>query len=249
MNYKILQVAIVIPARKKSTRFPNKPLAQILGKSMIERVWTQCIKALPKENVYVATDSNDINLFCTSLGIKTIMTSEKCQTGTDRVNEAAKKLKQNIIINVQGDEPLVSPEDIKKVIRFAIKNPNEIFNAMCPIDNEEDYRSLSVPKVIFSKSNQLLYMSRAPIPHNKLGTFKKAWRQVCIYSFPKFALNKFSQKKKTELELIEDIEILRFLELGFKVKMIKVSNSSIAVDHPEDIKKVESEINKRLSKI
>lgn len=244
-----MEVAIIIPARKKSTRFPNKPLAQILGKSMIERVWSQCIKALPRENVYVATDSKDINFFCSSLGINTIMTSEKCQTGTDRVNEAAKKLKQNIIINVQGDEPLISPKDIKKVIRYAIKNPNEILNAMCPIDNEEDYRSLSVPKVIFSKSNHLLYMSRASIPHNKLGTFKKAWRQVCIYSFPKNALNKFSQKKKTEFELIEDIEILRFLELGFKVKMIKVSQSSIAVDHPEDIKKVEDEITKRFSKI
>lgn len=244
-----MEAAIVIPARQKSTRFPNKPLAKILGKSMIERVWAQCTEVLPSKDVYVATDSDDIKSYCSALGINTLMTSNNCMTGTDRVFEAAKQLKQNIILNVQGDEPLVSPDDIKKVLKIAIKNPNNIFNAMCPITNEEDYLSLSVPKVVFSKNNELIYMSRAPIPHNKKGTFKKAWRQVCIYAFPKFALSKFAIEKKTPLESMEDIEILRFIELGFNVEMVEVSKSSISVDFPEDIKRVEDEILKRSSKL
>ena len=240
-----MKIAVIIPARLKSTRFPEKPLAKIFGKPMIELVWSRCIKAIDKSCVYVATDSNKIKNFCETKDIKCIITSKNCLTGTDRVYEANKIIKADIVINVQGDEPLISPLDIKKIINLSKKSPDKILNAMCEINHEKDFRNLSIPKVVFSKKNQLIYMSRSPIPQNKKDNFEKAWKQVCIYAIPKKPLKDFYLSKKTPIEKIEDIEILRFLELGYQVKMIKVSESSIAVDFPNDIKKVENAIRKK----
>jgi len=243
-----MDTAIIIPARYQSSRFPGKPLTNILGKSMIYRVWQQCAKVLPSKNIFVATDSEKITSHCLENNIQTLLTSSECLTGTDRVYEASKQIQADTIINVQGDEPLINPEDIKKVIKEAKKYPNQIINAMCPILVEKDFRSINIPKVVFRKDLQLLYMSRAPIPIDKINSFSKAWRQVCIYAFPQNALKSFAlERSKTPLEFLEDIEILRFLELGYDVKMIAVSNSSIAVDVPYDVKRVEEAI--RLSSI
>lgn len=235
-------IKIIIPARYKSTRFPGKPLADIAGKSMISRVWERCRKALPAHDIFVATDDQRIQEHCETLGINTILTPENCATGTDRVYFASKELDADIIINVQGDEPLISKQDIQQVIEASIENRNTIINAMCKITDENEFRSFSVPKVVTTPNNELLYMSRAAIPASKEDNFHGATKQVCIYAFTKEHLEKFhnSTSSKTPLEAVEDIEILRFLELGIKVKMIEVSSSSIAVDFPEDIEKVET---------
>lgn len=239
-----MDIAIIIPARYQSSRFPGKPLVSILGVSMINRVWKQCVKALPRESVFVATDSEEIASHCVEHGIQVIMTSSNCLTGTDRIYEASTKINANIIINVQGDEPLVDPEDIRKVIEAAEEHPDQIINAMCPVLSEQDYRSTTVPKVVFRPDGRLLYMSRSAIPTDKNMKFRKAWKQVCIYAFPTEALECFANEKcKTPLEEIEDIEILRFLELGYDVKMIEVSISSIAVDVPADIERVEEALH------
>jgi 3-deoxy-manno-octulosonate cytidylyltransferase (CMP-KDO synthetase) len=234
-----MDTAIIIPARYQSTRFPGKPLINILGKSMIRRVWEQCEKAIPSKNIFVATDSEKIKNHCLENNIQVLLTSSDCLTGTDRVYEASKQIQAETIINVQGDEPLINPEDIKKVIEESKRYPNKIINAMCPILEEKDFRSINIPKVVVRKDFQLLYMSRAPIPIDKINSFSKAWKQVCIYAFPKNALKSFSlEGSKTPLEFLEDIEILRFLELGYDIKMIEVSTSSIAVDVPKDVKRV-----------
>ena len=171
------------------------------------------------------------------------MTPE-CLTGSDRVYQASLILEADVFINVQGDEPLISPEDIKSVINASEMHQNSIINAMCPITNDVDFRSSAIPKVAVNMKNDLLYMSRAPIPLTKKKTMIKAYKQVCIYAFPVKALEKFAtQKTKTPFESIEDIEILRFLEMGLSVKMIEVNNTSIAVDYPEDVKRVENELN------
>mgnify|MGYP000159086026 FL=1 len=238
-----MDTAIIIPARYKSSRFPGKPLIDILGKSMIHRVWEQCREVLPSANIFVATDSEKIADHCKNNNIQVLLTSSDCLTGTDRVYEASKQIQAETIINVQGDEPLINPEDIKKVIEEAKKYPSQIINAMCPILEEKDFRSINIPKVVFRKDFQLLYMSRAPIPIDKINSFSKAWKQVCIYAFPKIALQDFARESfKTPLEFLEDIEILRFLELGYDIKMIEVSTSSIAVDVPDDIARVERAI-------
>jgi len=232
---------IIIPARFRSSRFEGKPLTPLLGRPMIARVWDRCCGALPPEKVYVATDDDRIADACRAEGIQVVMTPDDCLTGTDRIQAAAREITADIYINVQGDEPMLRPGDITRVIEAAENAPGEIINAMCPIETEEDFRSTTVPKVAARPDGRLMYMSRAPIPTDKSHGFRGAMKQVCIYAFPPAALDAFaSRKTKTPLEEIEDIEILRFLELGFEVRMIEVSGASIAVDVPEDVARVEA---------
>ena len=235
---------VVIPARYQSSRFPGKPLADIHGKSMIQRVWGKCVEVTGPGSVLVATDDDRILEHCQDHDMQVELTSSDCLTGTDRLYEVAKKRKSDIYINVQGDEPLISPEDIKAVLQAAQKEPGITFNAMCSIKNQDDFSSSNVPKVVTRKDGRLLYMSRAPIPTNKQLGFEKAMKQVCIYAYPRDVLITFgSLKEKTPLESIEDLEILRLLELGYKVKMIEVSGSSVAVDTPKDLEKVRAMIH------
>jgi len=234
-----MKIKIVIPARLASTRLPEKPLIDINGKSLIERTYLQCIKAFDRESVYVATDSEKIYNHCQEKGMHVLMTSEKCLTGTDRIAEFATLMPADYYINVQGDEPLTNPNDILSVINAISERKGSIINGYASIENEEDYFSNSIPKVVFRPDGRLLYMSRSPIPGNKQNRFIKSWRQICIYAFPKEALLTFAAKRqKTTLEEMEDIEILRFLEMGYEVHMIQLSGNSIAVDTPEDVKKV-----------
>jgi 3-deoxy-manno-octulosonate cytidylyltransferase (CMP-KDO synthetase) len=241
MNY-----CVIIPARYQSTRLPGKPLIDLCGLPMVVRTYQQCIKACQPEKVYVATEDERIREVCEAYGIKVIMTSSECLTGTDRIAECAKYIDADIFINVQGDEPLFNPKDLELLITNLEKYPGEILNGYCEIKEEEHFRSGSIPKVVFRPDGRLLYMSRSAIPSNKKQGFEKAWRQVCAYAFPKEALEDFaSVSEKTTLEGIEDIEILRFLELGWEVRMLKLSSDSVAVDNPEDIQRVESALNKR----
>jgi 3-deoxy-manno-octulosonate cytidylyltransferase (CMP-KDO synthetase) len=205
---------------------------------MIVRTYNQCNKVVNKNKIFVATDNFKIKKVCDKYNIKTIMTSSKCLTGTDRVAEVAKKIKCDFYINVQGDEPFFYPNDLKKLIKEALKNPNQIINGYSEIKDKKLFYNPSIPKVVFDSQKYLLYMSRGPIPSNKEIGFKKGWRQICAYSFPREALKNFTKQKiKTKLESIEDIEILRFIENGYKVKMIKMSNKSLAVDNKEDLAK------------
>ncbi|CAN5669639.1 3-deoxy-manno-octulosonate cytidylyltransferase [soil metagenome] len=230
---------LVIPARFQSTRFPGKPLLELAGKTMIQRVYEQCIKAFPKELIYVATEDVRIVTHCKSLGIQVILTSDDCLTGTDRIAEVALQVDADYYINVQGDEPVFNPDDIQHLVDALASNSGSILNGYCEIDNASDYKSVSVPKVVFRKDGRLLYMSRAPIPGNKSGLFNVGYRQVCIYAFPKQALFSFKNSGvKTPFEEQEDIEILRFLEMGYDVQMIKMSADSIPIDNPEDVDKV-----------
>ncbi len=235
---------IVIPARFKSSRYPGKPLADINGKSMIQRVWEKCVIAAGSNNVLVATDDERIINHCSENGILSVLTSDECLTGSDRVYEVALNNHADIYINVQGDEPMINPEDIKKVIEFSRKNNNNVVNAMCPIEEERDFISPNIPKVVTREDGRLLYMSRAPIPARKHYKFKSAMKQVCIYAIPRDLLLEYgSQKNKTSLESIEDLEILRFLEMGNEVLMIEIPASSIAVDIPEDLERVKKLID------
>ena len=246
-----MKTQIVLPARYKSSRFPGKPLVNILGKSLIQRVWQQCCLAVPKCDIFVATDDESISIHCRNLGIQVIMTSEDCLTGTDRVYQASQQLDAEIIVNVQGDEPLISPDDITKVIEAHRRKPDFVHCGMCPIKTEDDFRSPSVPKVVCRDDGRMLYMSRAAIPTDKQLSFSKAMKQVCIYAFSKQALKDFAgYNQKSRIEAIEDIEILRFVELGYDIEMIEVSESSVAVDFPEDVDRVIKVIkaNEKLSR-
>ena len=237
---------IIIPARYQSGRLPGKPLVQLAGVPMIERTWRQCTKGFDAARVYIATDDERIASHCRSAGAQVIMTSDTCLTGTDRVAEAALQLDADVIINVQGDEPLFNPDDIGKVLAALERHPGEILNGYADITSEEEFRSPSMPKAVVREDEQLLYMSRGAVPTSKKREFHFAWRQVCIYAFPRTALAAFTAHgRKTPLEAIEDIEILRFLELGWPVRMVRVSSDSIPVDNPEDVARVEAVIAAR----
>ena len=226
---------IIIPARLKSRRLPNKPLLKFNGIPMIILTAMNCAKIINKNKIIITTDSKVIKKLSESYGFKCILTSSKCLTGTDRVAEVAKKIKKDLYINLQGDEPLFGTNDILKFVRFSLKNKHLITNAFCKIKKHSQYNSNNVPKVVFDQNKNLMYMSRSKVPGNKKGKFIKAFRQVCIYSFPRNKLLKFIKlKKKTFFENIEDIEILRFIETGEKVKMIELSDVSISVDTPKD---------------
>lgn len=238
-----MSYCVIIPARYQSSRLPGKPLIDLCGLPMIVRTYLQCIKACPADKVYVATDDDRIRERCELEGIQVIMTSSDCLTGTDRLAECAQYIDVDMFINVQGDEPIFNPKDLELIIASLNKYPGEILNGYCEINDVKLFNSRSIPKVVFRPDGRLLYMSRAPIPSNKQHGFEKAWRQVCVYAFPREALRDFSAvPKKTTLEGIEDIEILRFLELGWDVRMLELSKESISVDTYEDIIKVQAAI-------
>ncbi len=250
MSYKMLSsppdYAVIIPARYESSRLPGKPLVSLLGVPMVVRTYRQCIRACPPERVYVATDDQRIEAVCREHGINVLMTSSDCLTGTDRVAECAAQINAEVFINVQGDEPVFNPDDLRVFIEQLAVYPGEILNGFCEIDCEAMYRSSSTPKVVMRPDGRLLYMSRSPIPGNKAHAFERAWRQVCVYAFPRRALQDFAaQATKTPLEEMEDIEILRFIELGWKVRMVELSAQSVAVDNPEDIARAEKVIRDR----
>lgn len=241
--FKNLNYGIIIPVRMSSTRFPGKPLIKLCGKSMIQRTWERCCEAVGRERVHVATESSVIAAHVRDFGGLAVITSDNCLTGTDRVAEANNQLDLDLVINVQGDEPIINPKDILAIIDFYKDNPGVVVNGMAQIDNEAEYLSKNIPKVAFSKGNRLLYMSRSPLPGNKSGEFESAYKQICIYAFSKMHLQMFSSfNEKTFFEHSEDIEILRFLENDVAVSMVKLSGSSLAVDVPGDVLTVEARI-------
>lgn len=238
-----MRVVGVIPARYKSSRFPGKPLIRLNGVPMIIRVARIVEKALGLENTYVATDDIQIKDLVESYGFKAVMTSEDCLTGTDRVYDFSKKIEADIFINVQGDEPLINYKDILKIAEVKKKNYNYVVNGMCDLSEGEDPNNINIPKVLVNKDNNLIYMSRLPIPGVKsldksgLPKFKK---QVCIYAFSLNDLKAFgSMTEKANYENYEDIEILRFFDLNIPIKIVETSGSSLAIDVIEDVSKVE----------
>ena len=242
-----MRTVIIIPARYQSSRFPGKPLVDILGIPMIIRVAQICEKAVGKEAVYIATDDVKIIEESKKYGYQSIMTSRNAITGTDRVAEAAKKIDADIYINVQGDEPTLKPENIKNVIKAKHENPHYVINSYYKILPSEDPNSKSIPKVIMNEKQLLIYISRSLIPGSKSNEKIKPeyYKQVCIYAFSKIELEKFlDYGRKSKIEAIEDIEILRFLDLDTKILMVPASETSIAVDEPADLIKVKNYLKK-----
>ena len=238
-NLKTQRAVVVIPARYKSSRFPGKPLAKINNKEMILHVAEKAEQAIGKDNVYVATENLKIANVVKKSGYKVIITSDSCLTGTDRVAEASYEINADIFVNVQGDEPMIDSGDIKNAIKLKQDNPNHVINCMSKLHKDEDASDKKIPKIICDLNNNLIYSSRNPLPGSKKYKVNNIMKQVCIYAFSKKQLQEFYDTKKTPLENYEDIEIVRCIEKGIKVKMLEVDKVSYAVDYPEDIKVIE----------
>ena len=234
---------ILIPARYDSHRLPGKALKKIASKTMIRRTYERAV--LSGIEAMVVTDDKRILLECMRYDIPVDIITEPCKTGTDRVARcAAKTTKADWFINVQGDEPFANPNDILKVAdQMENGDHSEVVNGMSPITNPADFHDETIPKVI-AWNGLLKYMSRAPVPY-PYGPTKEMWnrnamQQVCIYGFFRDHLEKFmNQNVKTIFEASEDIEILRFIEMGIPVRMLELEGSPIHVDTPEDLERAQ----------
>jgi 3-deoxy-manno-octulosonate cytidylyltransferase (CMP-KDO synthetase) len=236
-----MKIVGVIPARYESSRFQGKPLADICGKLMVERVYLQAKKVAEFENVYVATDDDRIYSACAERNINCVMTSAKHQTGTDRVGEVAEKIPADLYVNVQGDEPLIEPETIRAAIVPLIEKRQatvQVTNLMARICDPVDLINVTVPKVIAARDGRGVYLTRSAAPFPKGGINVKYYKQVCVYGFRPEALKFYCQSPRGAVESVEDIEILRFIEAGYHVQYIEVNSETIAVDTPNDLERV-----------
>ena len=247
-----MRSVVLIPARYGSSRYPGKPLVPLLGKPMILWVAELSARAVGAENVYVATEDRRIAEVVEAAGFQAVMTTDDALTGTDRLSQAAKQVEAGIYINVQGDEPLADPADILKVRDAKLAHMDAIINGVSWVGESEDPHSVNIPKVITNERDELVYMSRVALPGFKDAKcapvrYKK---QVCIYAFTREELAAFRAfGRKSELEHAEDIEILRFLELGKTIRMVETQPGSLAVDVPEDVAKVEAALQQSSSNI
>ncbi|MEA3513001.1 MAG: 3-deoxy-manno-octulosonate cytidylyltransferase [Campylobacterota bacterium] len=242
-----LRILGVIPARYKSSRFEGKPLCIIKDIPMIKRTYTQASQSKLLTKLVVATDSTKIKKYCQSQNIPVVMTSEDCLTGTDRIAQVSQSEHYDLYVNIQGDEPVIDPISIDEIVSDykTYGDKYVAYNLYKKISTNDEIKADTIIKTIVNEKDELIYMSRLGIPFNKSKkepTFKK---QVCVYGFTKKALELFSSRDKTLNETHEDIEILRFLDMGYKVKMRETTVDSIAVDIPEDVKKVEEFLDKK----
>lgn len=233
----------IIPARYSSTRFPGKPLALILGTSLIQRTYDNAKKAKTLDELIVATDDSRIFEHVLSFGGQAVFTSPDCLTGSDRVAEAAKQYPEaQIIVNIQGDEPCIDPSTIDKAV-LALQQDEEalVATAATPLTEEEAQLS-SVVKCVLDARGRALYFSRALIPAGKENSFRPEipyLRHIGLYVFRREFLFQYAQLSPTPLMLAEDLEQLKILEHGYKVHVVTVTGFSPGVDLPEDIQKVE----------
>lgn len=248
-----MTISAIIPARFSSTRFPGKPLAPIFGKSMIRHVYERVQRAKYVDEVLVATDDHRIINEVESFGGKARMTSSDHQSGTDRIAEVAMDCDSQIVVNVQGDEPLVLPEVIDMAIEPLLKDPRIPMTTLKTAISEKELRDSNVVKVVTDLSGFALYFSRLPIPFLRdrqkdidaidgISEQSSAYKHIGLYVYRRELLVRFSRMEPSPLEKSEKLEQLRILENGYRIKVVPTVHDSIGVDTPEDILRVEKAI-------
>lgn len=238
----------IIPARMGSSRFPGKPLEKILGMPMIGHVYLRSKMSSVLDEVYIATPDVVIAEYAESIGAKCIMTKNTHERASDRAAEAVGKIeaesneKIDIVVMIQGDEPMLIPEMINLSITPFMEDPStEVVNLMAPIKTEEEFQDPNCPKVVIDKNSNALYFSREALPSRKKwkGDTVPMYKQVCVIPFRRDFLAQYTDWAPTPLEEIESIDMNRVLEYGHKVKMVYEEFETYCVDTPEDMRKVE----------
>jgi 3-deoxy-manno-octulosonate cytidylyltransferase (CMP-KDO synthetase) len=235
---------VVLPARWGSSRFPGKPLAGIGGKPLIQHVWERARAIEGAARVVVATDDERIAGCVRGFGGDVVMTSAEHATGTDRVAEVARSLDADVVVNLQGDEPVFDPRVVRRMLD-ALADGADIATACHPITRREEIESPHVVKVVVDAAGRALYFSRAPIPSGAPES-GRALRHVGVYAFRRDALLRFAALPQTELETSEGLEQLRALENGMTVAVVLTDTITHGVDVPDDIKTVASRIAAQL---
>lgn len=243
-----MKVTAVIPARYASTRFPGKPLAPILGKPMIEHVYERVASSSTVEQVIVATDDQRIEKAVRSFGGEVMMTRDDHPTGTDRLAEVAAQLDSDLVVNVQGDEPMIDPLMIDQAVKPLLRDESILMGTlMSRIDDAQDFYNPNVVKVVTDRSGFALYFSRAPIPWPRDFSAEELsqrlagidlFRHIGLYVYRREFLLKYPGLPKTPLEGLESLEQLRALEHGVRLYVAETSTVSHGVDTPEDLERV-----------
>ncbi len=239
----------IIPARYGSSRFPGKPLVNIDGKSMIQRVYDQSAKAAKLSRVVIATDDERIVSHVRDFGGTVVMTSPQHQSGTDRCAEIIRKDTENnwdVVINIQGDEPYIHPEQIDLLCSLFENPDTQIATLVKEIKSSDELFNHNNPKVILNKNKDAIYFSRSPIPYCrnfpeqewiKQNTY---YKHIGIYGYRSNVLLEISELPKTKLEVTESLEQLRWIENGYRIKAEITSLESVAIDTPEDLLRIKA---------
>ena len=229
----------LIPARWSSTRFEGKPLALINGIPMIQRVYDLAKQVKQLDTVVVLTDDIRINDYCAKQEIRCIVVEDECRTGTDRCATALEMLDGNMFVNIQGDEPLINPDAVDRLIS---EHRNGVSNAYVYVNNDDKLQDKNVVKVITDMNSNAIYYSRLPIPYQQKEqtSFKQ---QLGLYCFDRHMLEIFPNLLVGDNEKAESVEMLRYIENGYAVNMVQVEDEGLSVDTIEDLKKVEEFLN------
>ncbi|MCK5683403.1 3-deoxy-manno-octulosonate cytidylyltransferase [bacterium] len=240
----------VIPARYDSSRLPGKPLVKIAGIPLIKRVWDRCCQSTLIDKLLVATDDERIEAFVRSFGGNVVMTSKNHKSGTDRISEAVKSEDYKLVINIQGDEPLISGKVIDSAIAPLLANEKCLISScMKKITVSEEIHNPNVVKVITDHNSDAIYFSRHPIPFNRnLDSEISYFKHIGIYCYQKSFLEIYCKLESPVIENTEKLEQLRALYHGYKIRMVETNYESIGVDTPDDILKVEQILESQYGK-
>ena len=239
-----MKKVIVIPARLDSSRLPKKVLLDLNGKTVLQRVYEQCLKVKNVDEVYIATDSLEIKEVCETFTNKVIITKSTHQSGTDRIGEAISSIDCDIVINIQGDEPFIEPSLIEALVNSFSNSDISMASAMSKINNVKDLHNSNVVKVVTDLHNNALFFSRSLLPFprdvKEISIAKEVlekyqfFRHIGIYGYRKEFLLHYVNMEQSSLEKIEKLEQLRALENCFKIKMIETDSSLMGIDTLED---------------
>ena len=230
------KICVLIPARYSSTRFEGKPLAEIHGQPLIYYAYEAAIHTPGINAVYVATEDDRIRRSVEMFGGKTILTSNQHLTGTDRIVEAIQKIDSDIIVNVQGDEPLVTSSMIQELYAPLLMNQNlKVTNLISKIDTIADFVDANVVKCVLNQKKEIMCFTRSAIPYPKSRQAFIAYKQIGMYAFRREALVQFGKMEQTLLEKIEGVEMLRFLENGISIQAVETESKTISVDTLSDL--------------
>jgi 3-deoxy-manno-octulosonate cytidylyltransferase (CMP-KDO synthetase) len=236
-----MKIIGVIPCRYQSSRFPGKPLALIGNKPMMWHVYQRALESGILDEVYIATDDERIVAVANEYNLNTVMTSDKHETGTDRVAEVADKVDADYYVNIQGDEPFIDPKTIKKVAQAMIdcNDPTVQSVNTCTLMQEAmNVGDENIVKVIMGSDKRLLALSRYPIPYSMKSTAKH-YKHLGLYAFKRGGLQVFNENTPGDIERTESIEMYRLLENGYNIQMVETGDASISVDTPSDLKRIQ----------
>jgi 3-deoxy-manno-octulosonate cytidylyltransferase (CMP-KDO synthetase) len=239
------KIIAVIPARMASSRFYGKPLVKILGKEMLQWVYAFCAESKLLKEVYVATDHEEIEKFCKVKNMRYLMTSPEHKNCAERSNEVSMKLSADYVVEIQGDEPALAPADVDAFIEAAFAHKQFDFVTQYAEISKQEAEYPHNVKIVKNQEDRALFFSRSVVPHNFKNRDVVYYKQVGLYLWKAEALRRFSELPKCALEYIEDTHMLRAINYGFDVKLVKALRTAYGVDVPEDVPVVEKYLKSR----